>query len=227
MSFCQLYDSIPESALVDLVPSDEDDVPDLVPAITLGVARKSHTPTQVSPPPDIPPSTVIPPSPPHVSHVSHDSPDFLQSLEADVDVVMSDDPADDDAPPLSDNSAAASVTASVHIASPTPGPIASPTPSFPNSPVPRLRPSTSNPSPPHTYTDREYVPNTDRDYAMDYEAVMGTIQDLNSMSRFMFRGGVRRVWSGGMYRQYTREDVLPILQELKDMLERLFSRLNG
>ena len=56
---------------------------------------------------------------------------------------------------------------------------------------------------------------------------MGTIQDLNSMSTFMLRGGVRRVFSGGRYRQYTREDVIPILRELKDMLDRLFSRLNG
>ena len=62
---------------------------------------------------------------------------------------------------------------------------------------------------------------------MDYEAVMNTIQDLNRMSRFMFRGGVRRVRRGGKYLQYNRDDVLPVLQELKDMLDRLFRRLNG
>ena len=60
-------------------------------------------------------------------------------------------------------------------------------------PPPRIRPITSNdsnPSPSHTYTDQQYVPE-DRDYAMDYEAVMTTITDFNSMSNFIFRGGGR------------------------------------
>ena len=30
-----------------------------------------------------------------------------------------------------------------------------------------------------------------------------------------------------MYVQYTREDVIPILEELKTMIDRLFRRLNG
>ena len=109
---------------------------------------------------------------------------------------------------------------------PSPHPI---TPSFPTSPPPRIRPITSNdsnPSPSHTYTDQQYVPE-DRDYAMDYEAVMTTITDFNSMSNFIFRGGARRVRRSGMYVQYTREDVIPILQELKTMIDRLFRRLDG
>lgn len=207
---------VDESALVDLVPSDDDGVPDLVPSPLvpdLGASFSTRAPITN---PLVPPSAAIPPSPPHVSH---NSPEFTQSLVQPGDMEDEDEDVSlvDNAPP-----AAASVTPSVS----SRGPIATPTPSFPNSPPPRLRPLTSNPSPSHTYTDQQYVP-ADRDFALDYEAVMGTIQDLHSMSTFMLRGGVRRVFSGGRYRQYTREDVIPILRELKDMLDRLFSRLNG
>ena len=57
--------------------------------------------------------------------------------------------------------------------------------------------------------------------------MMTTITDFNSMSNFIFRGGARRVRRSGMYVQYTREDVIPILEELKTMIDRLFRRLNG
>ena len=62
---------------------------------------------------------------------------------------------------------------------------------------------------------------------MDYEAVMITVQDINRFSRFMFRGGVRRVRVGNRNEIYTREDVIPVLRELREMLDRLFGRLDN
>ena len=62
---------------------------------------------------------------------------------------------------------------------------------------------------------------------MDYETVMGCVEDFNRLTRFLFRGGVRQVRCGSRYTVYTREDVLPILEELKDMLDRSFRRLDG
>ena len=96
--------------------------------------------------------------------------------------------------------------------------------------IPPTSPTRDNPGPPlpppHIYTDTTYVPLT-RDFAADYEAVMSCIRDLNRTTRFMFRGGVMRVRSGGLYRTYTREDVISELEELRDMLDRLFNRLDG
>lgn len=212
-SFDAEYNSIPDSALLDLVHSDDDNnVSDLG---ATAPSRASIASPLVSPSAKITPS---PPHVPHVSHVSHDSPGFHQSLVDDLDV------SDDGVPSPIDNSHTPSARASASARGPRPI-----TPSFPNSPPPRIRPITSNdsnPSPSHTYTDQQYVPE-DRDYAMDYEAVMTTITDFNSMSNFIFRGGARRVRRSGMYVQYTREDVIPILEELKTMIDRLFRRLNG
>ena len=61
---------------------------------------------------------------------------------------------------------------------------------------------------------------------MDYEAVMISIGDMNRFSRFMFRGGVRRVsiHNGARTEVYTRADVIPVLSEIRDMLNRFFDR---
>ena len=56
---------------------------------------------------------------------------------------------------------------------------------------------------------------------------MTCISDLNRTTRFMFRGGVRRVRRGGRYETYTRDDILSELEELKAALDRLFTRLDG
>jgi len=128
------------------------------------------------------------------------------------------------APPVNGNDALGS---GAHVATSYVIPTATPCPSFPTSPAPRVG-SLLTPTlgPPHTYIDTQYTP-VERDYGLDYEAVMTSVEDMNRLSRFMFRGGVRRVRCGNRFEMYTQQDVLPVLQELRDMLNRLFSRLNG
>ena len=91
-----------------------------------------------------------------------------------------------------------------------------------SSPAPSLG---STPSvTPHTYTDTTYTP-VERDYVMDYESVLTSVEDVNRFDRFMFGGGVRRVRTGSRCEVHTRKDVIPVLSELRDMLNRLFDIL--
>ena len=76
-----------------------------------------------------------------------------------------------------------------------------------------------------SYPDLTYTPST-RDYDCDYEAVMIALGDMNRLSRFLFRGGV----VSQVHQQQdptmsaTREDVIEVLQELKEMMVRMFAR---
>ena len=89
--------------------------------------------------------------------------------------------------------------------------------SFPSSPAPSVPPTPSL-TPVPTYPD-EFTPR-ERNYAGDYEAVMTAISDLNSFARILRRGtGVLGTDT------YTRDDILPVLSELYEMLKRMFTRL--
>lgn len=97
--------------------------------------------------------------------------------------------------------------------------------SFPTSPAPSvfgtpsLTPTQS--TCPDSYPDA-FTP-LDRDYAGDYEACMTAVQDLNRFGRVLFRRGGGITGSDGLV--YHRRDVLPVLQELKEMLDRMFARI--
>ena len=75
------------------------------------------------------------------------------------------------------------------------------------------------------YPDLSYTP-APRDYACDYEAVMIALGDMNRLSRFLFRGGVmsRVHEQQDPAMNINREDVVEVLQELKDMMIRMFAR---
>ena len=109
----------------------------------------------------------------------------------------------------------------VHTTTPmTPTPSSLPD-SFPNSPPARV-PPTPNPLP--QYTMR--LTPQERNFALDYDACMTAIGDFNRMSSLIFR---REVLSGqidGTDINVDRSDVIPILFELRDMLNRLHTRLN-
>ena len=164
----------------------------------------------------------LPPDPPPLDSSSALTPPDPSSLT----VHPSDPPP---RPPLHSSSAVTprdhSSLATRDHSSPVPHPPHAPSTapdSFPSSPPPSLG-STPSLSAPHTYTDTTYTP-VERDYAMDYEAVMISVEDMNRFSRFMFRGGVRRVSTTSGSEVYTREDVIPVLSELRDMLNRMFDR---
>lgn len=102
--------------------------------------------------------------------------------------------------------------------------------SFPSSPPPSNAFSTPSCTPhsphlsgtPPPYPHSSYTP-VERDYALDYEAAMIAVNDVNRFARFMFRGNPI-TGSDGLV--YTKEDVLPTLRELKVMLVRMFDRLH-
>jgi len=56
---------------------------------------------------------------------------------------------------------------------------------------------------------------------------MLSVQDLNSYSRMIFSGRSRQGVVGDLNVVSTREDVLPVLLELRDSLNRLFQRLQS
>ena len=92
--------------------------------------------------------------------------------------------------------------------------------SFPDSPAPALSP-TPNPLPRYTM---DYTP-VDRDYALDYEACMIAIGDLNRMGRVIFGNRTRIGQVGDLQVPTSREDVIPIILELREALNRLYQRL--
>ena len=51
---------------------------------------------------------------------------------------------------------------------------------------------------------------------------MIAVNDINRIARFIVRG---QPATGSDGFEYTREDVLPVLKELKQMLDRMFDRL--
>ena len=53
---------------------------------------------------------------------------------------------------------------------------------------------------------------------------MIAVNDVNRFARFIFKG---QPVTGSDDMEYTREDVLPVLRELKQMLERMFDRLDS
>ena len=94
--------------------------------------------------------------------------------------------------------------------------------SFPDSPAPRLQP-TPNPS---LSPYPAGIQPLDRDFALDYEACMTAVQDLNRMTNLVFSGRVRTGRVDDLQVPVSREDVLPVLLELRDMLNRFYDRLN-
>ena len=105
------------------------------------------------------------------------------------------------------------------------------TPPSPTSPAPSVIPPTPHASqtsnlsqtscPPQT----SYAP-TSRDYSDDYENVIRAVAHLHRLNRFLFpRRGVGRQ-SHDPDPTVTREDVIEVLAEVREMLNRLFNRLN-
>ena len=101
--------------------------------------------------------------------------------------------------------------------------------SFPSSPAPSLpsSPSSFTPTPLAQYTDTEYTP-VPRDYAMDYEACLTAVRDLNRFGTIIRRGDTRGL------NPHTRDDVVvyrddvvAVLSELRDMLNRMFDRMRA
>ena len=94
-------------------------------------------------------------------------------------------------------------------------------PSFPTSPPPTL-PATPSLNP--SLSPLEYTP-APRDYARDYEACLVCVGDIDRLVRLCVRDRARSARAGDIVLgQVSREDVLPLLREMKDMLDRLFSR---
>ena len=89
--------------------------------------------------------------------------------------------------------------------------------SFPSSPPPTLQ-STPSLSP------LQYTP-APRDYALDYEACLVCVEDLGRLVRSGLGVRARSARAGEVrLGQYSEEDVLPLLREMKDMLDRFFNR---
>ena len=66
----------------------------------------------------------------------------------------------------------------------------------------------------------------ERDFALDYEACMIAVQNLNSFAEVIRKGSLPTV-KDCVYRELTREDVVPTLMELKGMIDRMFDRMNA
>ena len=100
-------------------------------------------------------------------------------------------------------------------------------PLFPSSPAPTIIPPTPSEPATHSHShsqvsyDPSYTP-IERDYACDFEAVMSCVGDVNRMSRFLKRGVTSHIDSTGI--PTTREDVIEVLVELRQMLNRMFDR---
>ena len=112
-------------------------------------------------------------------------------------------------------------------ASPALSPAASPVPGSqsslpaPSSPVESTPPTQISPSPVHTFT----TPSS-RNHSQNYEAALIALSDVNRLSRYLFRGGVHTVvqhWDPTGV-PTTKEDVLDVLAQLKEMLDRLFAK---
>ena len=141
--------------------------------------------------------------------------------------------------PEGTSSAAATPPVTPAPCSPSTGPVTTPAPapasvtqpdaipaqsfhdSFPTSPAPSLAGTPSLSPIPDSYPDT-FTP-LKRDYAGDYEACMTAVQDLNRFSRVLFPGGEGITGSDGLV--YTYDDVLPVLEELHEMLDRMFARI--
>ena len=69
------------------------------------------------------------------------------------------------------------------------------------------------------------TPAPNRDFDIDYEAVLTTVGDVNRLSRVLFRDS-RRVVLTPQQEQLAsdRQDVINMLVELKEMLDRMFNR---
>ena len=65
---------------------------------------------------------------------------------------------------------------------------------------------------------------TPRDYALDYEAVLTSVSDVVRMARFLRRGDVVVPNEDPTGVPTTKEDVVMVLRELRQMLNRMFNR---
>lgn len=94
--------------------------------------------------------------------------------------------------------------------------------SFPASPPPKLYPTPT--LTPCTYPSQT-VPHAERDYALDYDACMRAVRDFNGMATLVL-GNRRRAGSIDESPVVTeRSDVIPVMLELREMLNRLYVRL--
>ena len=90
-----------------------------------------------------------------------------------------------------------------------------------------LSPAPALPNTPSMTYSSTYTP-VDRNYSMDYEAVMVALGDVNRFGRVLFRNGVRTELVRDEYNvPTTREDVVEVLVELRDMLDRMFNRMSN
>ena len=65
----------------------------------------------------------------------------------------------------------------------------------------------------------------ERDFDLDYEAVLTAVGDLNRISRYLFRGGmVNHQQDPTGQPPADRQDVVNVLDELREMLNRMFTR---
>ena len=97
-------------------------------------------------------------------------------------------------------------------------PTPTPTVSFPHSPAQKIY------NTPCDYP-LSYTPSQ-RDYDCDYEAVMIAVNDLNRLTKFiMFRGGIPPQQPDPTGIPTTREDVLEALDILRQMMKRMYTRL--
>ena len=95
---------------------------------------------------------------------------------------------------------------------------------LPINPTPTLSPTQKMYSTPCAYP-LSYTPSQ-RDYDGDYEAVMIAVNDLNRLTKFiMFRGGIPPQQPDPTGIPTTREDVLEALDILRQMMTRMYTRL--
>ena len=67
----------------------------------------------------------------------------------------------------------------------------------------------------------------ERDFALDYEACMMVITDFNRMSNFLYSNRVRMGRIDDVEIPTSRDDIIPLLLELREMLNRFHDRLHS
>ena len=95
------------------------------------------------------------------------------------------------------------------------------TPPSPTSPAPSVIPATPHASQTSYPSQTSY---TSRDYDCDYEDVMVAIGDINRLSRYLFRGGAPSQSRDPTGIPVTREEVIQVLVQLREMMNRMFTR---
>ena len=168
-------------------------------APSVGGLRGSGSPAPPTPTP--PPTPDVPLSPYDPRNMSQDP----LSLSMDVEMNAIDQDALDEALSRAEGSARANASPS----------------SFPHSPPPTLQPT---PSLTPSLSPLDYTP-APRDYARDYEACLVCVEDVDRLVSLASLDRARSARAGHIaLGQVTSYDVLPLLREMKDTLDRFFSR---